>query len=110
MATYKSDLMLRPITGGTRTNPNLSMQVIQSSEAVKVLLSNINPPARMIRGIDSGQRIQPVIELERTLSFEANPITRILTGRGAMPLTETTTTTERKPIRRWPRDWHGDNM
>lgn len=110
MATYKANLMLRPVTGGTRQNPNLAVTPISQSTAIRVPINAFNPVYRILRGAEAGQRLIPGMEFSRIHRVEAGVTQRILTGRGAMPLTETSTTTERKPIRRWPRDWHGENM
>lgn len=110
MATYKADLMLRPVTGGTRPNPNTTLTPIQQSTAARVPLTAFNPVFKILNGKEAGARLNPAMEFSKLPRVEAGLTQRILTGRGAMPLTETPTTTERKPIRRWPRDWHGENM
>lgn len=110
MATYKASLMLHSVTGGTRTNPSLALKTIPTSLAIKVPLSASNPSFVFLNEVEAGQRNLPVFEHTTIRGIEAKTTQRILTGRGAMPLTETQTTTETKPIRRWPRDWHGANM
>lgn len=114
MADVKHGRILRPITKGARQMTSV-MTSLESRSVANLIPTGVSDATRKYKVVSPLQAgIRPsqglVMESPET-RIVAEQVPVIYTGRGAMPLTmNDQPTTERKPIRRWPRDWHGENM
>lgn len=114
MADVKHGRILRPVTKGARqvTSVMSSFDARSSANLIPTDIWDATRKYKVVSPLQAGIRPSQGLVMETPEArILAEQVPVIYTGRGAMPLTmNDQPTTERKPIRRWPRDWHGENM